>query len=228
MHHFSAVQLAFPEALEMRPVQAQVLDLHRKKPMQARSDATVRAIYEATARIVEREGPDKLTTNRIAEVAGFSIGTLYQYFRNKEGVLLSMAMHERDRTLAGLRDIFSNAQRQPLERTVRDAVRVMVGAFAHRHPVRRVLFGLAMRQGLLPALYLEVNRVAEYLGDQLSMLALHSPQPLSDTARFVVTRGVIGVLRAAVLEAPALMGTAELEDELVEVVLGVLRRGQPT
>src|SRR5262245_35927574 len=63
----------------------------RRNPRQTRARATMEAIFEATARIIEREGIRALNTNRIAERAGISIGTLYEYFPNKDAVLVAMA-----------------------------------------------------------------------------------------------------------------------------------------
>ena len=59
----------------------------RKRPRQHRSRALVEAIREACLKILEQEGPDRLTTERIADVAGVNIASLYQYFPNKEAVL---------------------------------------------------------------------------------------------------------------------------------------------
>ena len=59
--------------------------------MQARARATMDTIFEATARIIERDGIAALNTNRIAERAGISIGTLYEYFPNKDAILIAMA-----------------------------------------------------------------------------------------------------------------------------------------
>ncbi len=63
------------------------LNYPKKLPKQDRSRATVEAIVEATARILGSEGRQRLSTNRIAEVAGVSVGSLYQYFPNKESLL---------------------------------------------------------------------------------------------------------------------------------------------
>src|SRR5262245_64335397 len=65
--------------------------LQRRKPTQARARATMETIFEATARIIERDGIAALNTNRIAERAGVGIGTLYEYFPNKEAILIAMA-----------------------------------------------------------------------------------------------------------------------------------------
>ena len=59
----------------------------RKKPRQSRSQATVQAIEEAAAYILEHEGWERFTTNRIAERAGVNISSLYQYFPNKMAIL---------------------------------------------------------------------------------------------------------------------------------------------
>lgn len=70
------------------------LDLSvRKKPRQARSKATVNAIFEATIQVLVADGPRRLTTTRVAERAGVSVGTMYQYFPHKQA--LFYALNER-------------------------------------------------------------------------------------------------------------------------------------
>jgi len=66
----------------------------RKRPRQARSAATVEAILEAAARILETRGPEGYTTNAVAELAGVSIGSLYQYFPNKEALTGALIQRE--------------------------------------------------------------------------------------------------------------------------------------
>ena len=63
----------------------------RKTPRQARARATAEALVEAAARIMETEGRAALTTNRIAERAGASVGSLYQYFPNREAIVAALA-----------------------------------------------------------------------------------------------------------------------------------------
>ena len=66
----------------------------RRRPRQARSRATWEAIVEAAAQILERRGPAGFTTNEVAERAGVSIGTLYQYFADKHALLAAAARRE--------------------------------------------------------------------------------------------------------------------------------------
>jgi AcrR family transcriptional regulator len=66
----------------------------RRSPRQARSRAACEAIVEAAAQILERHGPEALNTNAVAERAGVSIGTLYQYFPDKQAILIAAARRE--------------------------------------------------------------------------------------------------------------------------------------
>ncbi len=63
----------------------------RKRPRQQRSRATVEAICVAAARVLASDGYARASTNRIAEVAGVSVGSLYQYFPNKDALVLAVA-----------------------------------------------------------------------------------------------------------------------------------------
>ncbi|MCA9685421.1 MAG: TetR/AcrR family transcriptional regulator, partial [Myxococcales bacterium] len=63
----------------------------RRMPSQVRSKATVEAILIAAAQILEREGPEGATTNAIAALAGVSIGSLYQYFDDREAIIEALA-----------------------------------------------------------------------------------------------------------------------------------------
>ncbi|MGN3965265.1 TetR/AcrR family transcriptional regulator [Burkholderia gladioli] len=72
----------------------------RKAPVQRRSAATVEALVEAAARILEREGPDAYTTNAVAARAGVSIGSLYQYFPNRDALTAALIERETGALLA--------------------------------------------------------------------------------------------------------------------------------
>jgi AcrR family transcriptional regulator len=85
-----------------------MLKLGRKKPTQERSKTTVDAIYQAVAHILDKDGPVGLTTNKIAEVAGVSVGSLYQYFKNKEGIFEAILMEMIERNLKNMEKSISN------------------------------------------------------------------------------------------------------------------------
>ena len=98
----------------------------RKSPRQARSTQLVNAILEAAVRVLGREGARRFTTARVAAEAGVSVGSLYQYFPNKEAILFRLQTDEWRQTGDLLTRILSDPQRQPLDR-----LRLAVRAFFH-------------------------------------------------------------------------------------------------
>jgi AcrR family transcriptional regulator len=88
----------------------------RKAPRQSRSKQLVEAILEAAIRVLSREGATRFTTARVAETAGVSVGSLYQYFPNKEAILFRLQTDEWKRTGELLRSILADQSRPPLER----------------------------------------------------------------------------------------------------------------
>jgi AcrR family transcriptional regulator len=90
----------------------------RKAPRQARARATFDAILEAAARILVNEGYDRLNTNRIAEIAGVSIGTLYQYFPTKEAILSEIIRQKRQRLLDDISEAIIHMSRESSQETL--------------------------------------------------------------------------------------------------------------
>lgn len=100
----------------------------RKKPRQQRSVATVEAVLEAAARILETQGLAGYNTNDIARVAGIGIGSLYHYFPNKDAITSALVLREMDalrRALEGLKDIAAGRPR--VQRLIQIAVEQQLG-----------------------------------------------------------------------------------------------------
>lgn len=95
----------------------------RKQPRQARSTQLVADILEAAVRVLVRDGAHRFTTARVAETAGISVGSLYQYFPNKEAILFRLQAEEWRQTVDELGRILGDGEVAPLER-LRTAVRV--------------------------------------------------------------------------------------------------------
>ncbi|MCA9490762.1 MAG: helix-turn-helix transcriptional regulator, partial [Myxococcales bacterium] len=74
----------------------------RKSPRQQRSEQTVAVLLQATARVLVDTGWDRASTNRIARAAGVSVGSLYQYFPNKESLVLALARQHAEEVVAML------------------------------------------------------------------------------------------------------------------------------
>jgi AcrR family transcriptional regulator len=96
----------------------------RKQPKQVRSTVLVATILEAAVHVLAKEGAQRFTTARVAEKAGFSVGSLYQYFPNKAAILFRLQSDEWRQTTELLRVILDDVRRPPLER-----LRTLVHAF---------------------------------------------------------------------------------------------------
>jgi AcrR family transcriptional regulator len=184
----------------------------RKLPQQARARHTVEAIFEAAARIIEREGLAALNTNRIAERAGVSIGTLYDYFPNKEALLIAMARRQLEEDHQIFRAALSAALDTPGLSPARIVVRTLIDLHRRRPEVRRAVMTTHISHGF-------GDEHARPVQDVAKMIAAHDgDRPTSEAALFVLTRAVIGVVRAAFDERSPLFGTPALEDELTRLI----------
>ena len=200
------------------PRPAQTVDLTRRKPRQVRALDTIEVILEATARILQKEGPAALNTNYIAERAGISVGTLYQYFANKVAILVAMARREIANDAAAVLKAISEAAQGSDIDPVRLALRALITAFGKRRVARRVAFEALFGEGLGNELATSVQKVAQLLGERSDRLLPARTRPVTPTNLFIITRAVSGIMRAASQEESPLLGTPEFEDELVHLV----------
>ena len=121
----------------------------RKNASQNRSRATVDALVEATARILVREGFDKASTNRVAEVAGVSVGSLYQYFPGKEALVAAVIDRHNQDIMKVVHRALAEVAAQPVETAVRRLVAVAIEAHRIDPRLHRVLAEQIPRTGRL-------------------------------------------------------------------------------
>ena len=110
----------------------------RKMPKQERSSLLVKAILQAAVRVLEREGAAAFTTVRVAEQAGVSVGSLYQYFPNKESILFRLQTDEWTATGRLLQEIFTDTRSSASER-LRAAMHAFFRTEYEEAPLRRAL-----------------------------------------------------------------------------------------
>src|SRR5262245_34385179 len=192
--------------------------LQRKKPTQARACATMATIFEATARIIERDGIAALNTNRIAERAGIGIGTLYEYFPNKNAILIAMARQRLAKDERLVRQAIAGAEVDQDVSLVRKAIQTMVALQADRPKVRRAVMAVHLAHGFGSEHAKPVQEIAEFIVERNMRLLGDRTEHLNGASLFVLTRAVIGVIRAAFEERSLMPGTKSLEDELVRLV----------
>jgi AcrR family transcriptional regulator len=119
----------------------------RKTPIQARAAVTVGAISEATIQVLLKHGVNRLTTTRVAERAGVSVGTLYQYYPNKQSLLFAVLADHLDNVAAAVEAACEQARHQPLLDMVRAVVEAFVDVKMERIDVSLALYQIAADVG---------------------------------------------------------------------------------
>jgi AcrR family transcriptional regulator len=199
----------------------------RKHASQERSRATVAALVEATARILVSEGFDKASTNRIAEVAGVSVGSLYQYFPSKEALVAAVIeRHNRD-IMQVVQGALEEAVSLPVEEAVRRLVAMAIEAHRVDPKLHCVLAEQIPRTGRLENVD-SANRAAhaafrsylESRRDELGVVDL-------GLAAFVCATSIEAVAHNAVLHHVDLSKDAAVEpliEDTTRLIVGYLER----
>ncbi len=193
----------------------------RKLPQQDRSKVTVDAILTATARILTSEGYDRATTNRIAELAGVSIGSLYQYFPSKEALVTSLAENHASTMMeiieSKLKDLFN----APIEVVIRELVKASIAAHGVDPLLHKVLNEQVPRINNIDAEHRVTALLRAYLELHRDRL---EPQNL-DLAVLIIERTVEALTHTAVIERPELLSDGQLEQEITILLLSYLTHG---
>ncbi|MCV9939292.1 TetR family transcriptional regulator [Boseaceae bacterium BT-24-1] len=164
----------------------------RKAPKQARSAELVSAILEAAVQVLAKEGAQRFTTARVAEKAGVSVGSLYQYFPNKAAILFRLQSDEWRQTNAMLTGILGDAGKPPLAR-----LRTLVHAF-----IRSECDEAAVRIALNDAapLYRDTPeaREARAAGSRLFETFMMAALPAASTSERALAKNLITMTLSAV------------------------------
>jgi AcrR family transcriptional regulator len=198
----------------------------RKQPRQPRAKETVRAILEATAQILDRESLDAATTKRIAEVAGVSIGSLYQYFSHRDAILEALQDREFERTIAVMQSVFGdgNLDRAPVE-TVTAALRGLAQLYAQSPGLHRVLTIEGLRVAKSERVHAFDRQVIDLVRYFIS--ATRPPLQVADVeaAAFIIYQSVRATMLAHLLERPHGLDVDRLVDELTKFLTSYVLGG---
>jgi len=198
----------------------------RKTPRQERSQRTVEAILGAAAQVFADQGYAATTTNHIAERAGVSIGSLYQYFPSKDAILLALAERHVETAFSKVLETVREKRRAPLSELLRAMVDALVeghqfdpglhrAIFEETHPDRKFrkrLDELDERAVQLARDLIE-ERCAELAVDNIEMASMLCVQILE------------GVTHVMAIRFPEMLATKEFREELVKVIEGYLLGG---
>lgn len=187
----------------------------RRLPIQERSQQKIELIFEAATRIIQKQGLVALTTNAIAAVSGVSIGTLYQYFSNKEEIIAQLGQRERLAVVARVRDALQvPGEQEP----VRVLVREILGAFKGRSRVHKELIDAALALGRKAGDDQSFARISTILAAGGLKEKNGRPRPLRAGEIFVLTHAFMGAVRAYVRSGTDEISSSEVEAALVRLV----------
>ncbi|WP_024555111.1 TetR/AcrR family transcriptional regulator [Franconibacter helveticus 513] len=197
----------------------------RKTPLQARSTATVEALHTATIQVLTREGLSRCTTTRVARRAGMSVGSLYQYYPNRDALLAAVLENHLD----GIATAVETVCRQQQGANTAEMARALAAAFLAaklRDPQEsRALYAVAAERGGAQQAAQAYGRMAASI---TAMLASASNKTFADPALIatVTLSSLIGPVRA-VLEGHTPPGfEAALETQLIVLLSAWLQAAE--
>ena len=198
----------------------------RKTPSQTRALRTVDTLFEAATRILASEGEAGFTTNRIAERAGFSIGTLYQYFPSKEAIVVALVRRHRDRVLRELDVMLDRcvAGDYGVEVALRMYLRHIVDAFGRGQKAQRLLARLGWQLDAPAAIVAAMDDGAERIRSALARLDDPTLSVPDEPTLYMLTRAVIGAVRSAAVEESTMLDDPRFEEALFRMVWGLMHR----
>ena len=193
----------------------------RKQPSQARSQATVETILEAAARVLAKQSLAGFNTNRVAEVAGVSVGSLYQYFPNKEALVVALIEREQEKLALAVEAIVQGCAGLSLRDGLLALARLAI-AQQYRDPT----FAAALdheehRLPIGPRLRSYDQRLGAAV---MAFLIMHRSVLPDDRVAHKVARDML-LITSALVEADAQVATKpqrDLEGRLVRALTGYL------
>jgi len=175
--------------------------LPRKQPRQRRAQVTVEAIVEAAGLALERDGLDGLTTTGIAELAGVSVGTLYQYFPDREAILGALVERQHERTHAAFRALLTTVADVPLRDAVDQMLARLLRVFVEHAPFAGPLQHAISLSGREDA---HRSTLARYVADLAPHLAARRDVTVADPehAAWLIVHAADGAIRGLALAHP--------------------------
>ncbi len=199
----------------------------RKFPRQERSKIAVEAILEATTRILTEEGYDKANTNRIAERAGVSIGSLYQYFPNKESLITALMVKHSNEMIALVESKLTDFYDSTLEIGISEIVKVVIAAHAIDPRLHQVLNEEIPESERSQQMQKAEERIVKLLQAYLSRWRNSPNERLSECVRpenidmtvFILSRTVESLCHSAVIEHPEFVRDSRFVQEVTDLLL---------
>lgn len=199
----------------------------RKAPRQSRSQATVNAILDATARILVEQGFAAASTNAVAERAGVSIGSLYQYFPNKDALVAALHARHGEQMMAVIRHALTKA----MDATLIDALTGLIEATVEAHRVDAGLHCVLEQQLGSTDRHVLQDEYVDVMEERIvALLARHRDEiTVTDLklAAYMLMNAVHGLIHVVVLQRPKGVSLKSATHEIVSMMRAYLTGPRP-
>ena len=199
----------------------------RKRPMQSRSRALVEAVEQACLRILDEEGEETLTVARISEVSGVAVGSIYQYFPNKDAIitlLYERVLDEESEHLMKMRERLGGV---PLEAVLRDVFANIIRVETRLFKLNKAFhlrYHSALHLGMWRGPYHTASEFIEATWLPLLRMYQHEIRTKDlALAAYLLGQGLRSVILSVLEDVPTQLENPALLDALVAMAMGCLR-----
>lgn len=197
----------------------------RKRPAQERSEDTVDVILEAATQVLDTPREAPVTTNHIAQRAGVSIGSLYRYFTDKQGILAVVVRREAARQEQLISDVIKNWPGHDGGDLIRQIADMSVDSFHGRRWVRRSLLKhLQEKDSFARELHAFRYRMLRRVEEKLVEQQPNVYRALDDAERHAMLGAWVGSINAVALYSKHDFDADTLKSQLVDLVHGYMRK----
>lgn len=199
----------------------------RKRPMQSRSRSLVEAVEQACLRILDETGEASLTVARIAEVSGVAVGSIYQYFPNKDSIVALLYERILDEEAQELLRVRERLVGVPLKAALRDILANIIRVETRMFKLNNAFhlrYHCALHLGMWRGPYQTAGEFIE--ATWLPLLQLYEHEIATEhpaLAAYLLGQGLRSVIRSVLEDMPAQLEHPALLDALVGMAMGCLR-----
>jgi AcrR family transcriptional regulator len=196
----------------------------KRQPKQERSVQIVNSVLDGATRVFSQLGLNNATTNKIAEIAGVGIGSLYDYFPNKKSIAVALMDRRIQDYVNGFKKVLLADPDKSVEQKMEDLVAFVKEYSLDRKPFLKEIFILAPESGRMEILYNARIAGSEILTEYLKLKLPHSTEREIAQDAFLLVHAVLGVTESYVMLDTPFFNAEEIAQKLLVIIKSILNK----